>query len=77
PPHRLAIRHEGWVSGTGEIFLTPAGLNKTYVFWREELEPPLGMAGAIGIRAFRPLMRRIFARDLGVLARLASKKRMG
>lgn len=77
PPYRLAIRHEGWVSGIGEIFLTEVGPGRTYAFWREELEPPLGIIGAVGIRAFKPLMRRIFARDLGVLARLANKKRMG
>ena len=70
PNHRLAIRHEGWVSGTGEIFLTPVGEGHTYVFWREDLEPPLGVAGRIGISAFKPLMRRIFQRDLRVLAGL-------
>src|SRR5687767_256495 len=54
PGHRLAIRHEGWVSGTGEIFLTPLDDGQTYVFWREDLEPPLGLLGALGIQAFRP-----------------------
>ena len=71
PEHRLAIRHMGWVSGVGEIFLTPIGKDRTHVFWREELEPPIGMAGALGLTAFKPLMRRIFQRDLHVLAALA------
>ena len=70
PNHRLAIRHEGWVSGIGEIFLTPVGEGHTYVFWREDLEPPLGLLGRIGISAFKPLMRRVFQRDLRVLAGL-------
>jgi uncharacterized protein YndB with AHSA1/START domain len=71
PEHRLAIRHMGWVSGVGEIFLTPIGTDRTHVFWREELEPPVGMAGALGLTAFKPLMKRIFQRDLQVLAALA------
>ena len=71
PEHRLAIRHEGWVSGTGEIFLTPVGEGATYVFWREDLEPPWGWLGALGLRLFSPLMKRIFRRDLRVLAGLA------
>jgi hypothetical protein len=40
------------------------------VDWREELHPPLGPLGAIGMRLFRPLMVRIFRRDLAELARL-------
>lgn len=70
PNHRLAIRHEGWVSGTGEIFLTPMAPDATYLFWREDLEPPLGLLGAVGIRAFKPVMKRIFQRDLRVLTGL-------
>lgn len=71
PPRRLGIRHEGWVAGAGEIHLTPLRGDRTHVFWREELEPPLGVFGAIGITAFKPLMKRIFARDLRVLGGLA------
>ena len=70
PNHRLAIRHEGWVSGTGEIFLTPIGTDRTHVFWREDLAPPVGIAGAVGLTAFKPVMKRIFQRDLRVLAAL-------
>ena len=71
PGHRLAIAHKGWVSGVGELFLTPIGSDRTHLFWREELHPPLGPAGALGLAAFKPLMRRVFARDLRVLAGLA------
>jgi uncharacterized protein YndB with AHSA1/START domain len=70
PGHRLAIRHLGWVGGMGEFFLTPFGENDTFLFWREELEPPLGLLGAAGLFAFKPLMRRVFQRDLKVLATL-------
>lgn len=70
PDHRLAIRHEGWVEGVGEIFLTPINKDRTHVFWREELSPPVGMAGALGLSAFKPVMKRVFQRDLRVLAGL-------
>jgi uncharacterized protein YndB with AHSA1/START domain len=67
PIKRLGIAHEGWVSGSGEIFLTKLGGDRTHLFWREELFPPLGFAGALGITAFKPIMHRIFQRDLRVL----------
>jgi uncharacterized protein YndB with AHSA1/START domain len=67
PERRLVIRHEGWVSGVGEILLAPTDAGSTYMFWREELHPPLGVLGAIGLGLFKPLMRRVFARDLRIL----------
>lgn len=71
PGHRLAIEHLGWVSGYGEIYLTPSGPGRSHVFWREELHPPLGILGAIGLTLFKPLMKRVFERDVRVLTRLA------
>lgn len=70
PERRLGISHEGWVSGGGEILLTPLADGRTHVFWREDLYPPLGVLGAIGISVFRPLMQRIFERDLEALTAL-------
>lgn len=70
PDRRLAIEHRGWVSGHGEIHLTPLGSDRTHIFWREELEPPIGVLGALGLTAFKPLMTRVFRRDLKVLAGL-------
>ena len=70
PEHRLGIEHLGWVSGRGDIFLTKLGGDRTHLFWRERLYPPLGVAGALGISAFKPVMYRIFKRDLKVLAGL-------
>jgi uncharacterized protein YndB with AHSA1/START domain len=70
PPRHLAIEHMGWVSGRGEIFLTPLGADRTHIYWREELNPPIGALGAVGMTAFRPLMGRLFRRDLRVLAGL-------
>lgn len=76
PQERLAIAHLGWVSGTGDIRLTALSDRSTLVDWVEELHPPFGPLGAIGIRAFVPLMNRVFARDLRVLeglVRVASR----
>ena len=73
PNHRLAIRHLGWVTGLGEIFLTPSGPGRSHVFWREELYPPWGVAGAIGLTIFKPIMRRIFERDVRELRGLAAR----
>lgn len=70
PPHRLVIRHVGWVSGSGDIRLRSLSGNRTYVWWREELEPPLGPLGAMGMTVLKPYMRAIFDRDLKVLAGL-------
>ena len=71
PNRRLAIDHRGWVTGHGEILLTSLPRGRTHIFWREELEPPLGLAGALGMTGFAPVMKRIFRRDLRVLATLA------
>ena len=70
PNRRLAIEHRGWVSGHGEIHLTPLGTDRTHIFWQEELYPPVGALGALGLSAFKPVMTRIFRRDLRVLAGL-------
>ena len=70
PLRLLSIAHEGWVAGRGELFLTPIGKDRTHMFWREELEPPLGVLGSIGLTLFKPLMGRIFRRDLRILAGL-------
>ena len=68
PPKRLVIDHLGWVKGHGELHLTPGHRSPTtHLYWREELHPPLGILGAIGLALFKPLMNRVFARDLRVL----------
>ncbi|CAN5574316.1 hypothetical protein BH24ACT26_BH24ACT26_19000 [soil metagenome] len=71
PDRHLAIAHGGWVSGRGDIHLTRLGADLTHVFWREELHPPLGALGAIGLTALRPVMAHVFRRDLRVLRGLA------
>lgn len=77
PPRRLVIEHLGWVTGRGLIELTRVAGERTHVWWREELEPPLGVVGALGMRAFTPLMGRVFRRDLRILAGLARARARG
>ena len=77
PPSHLGIAHLGWVGGRGDLRLTPTGSDRTHLDWREELRPPLGPFGAVGIRLFRPLMARTFRRDARVLASLVREAAAG
>lgn len=70
PPRHLGIVHLGWVGGRGDLVLSEKGSGRTRLGWTEELHPPLGLLGAMGIRLFRPLMARTFRRDAAELARL-------
>jgi uncharacterized membrane protein len=70
PDRHLGIEHVGWVRGRGDLSLQPLAGGRTRVDWREELRPPWGALGAIGLRVFRPLIARTFRRDLGFLADL-------
>lgn len=66
PPWALEITHLGRVKGTGYLELSPTEAG-TRVFWREELVPPWGPVGRIGLALLRPAMRRAFRRDLEAL----------
>lgn len=77
PPVHLGIEHLGWVGGRGDLRMQPHAGGGTKLDWREELRPPLGPLGAVGIRLFRPLMRRIFERDARVLAELVGRASRG
>ncbi|MFN2488845.1 MAG: SRPBCC family protein [Actinomycetota bacterium] len=77
PNRHLAIAHEGWVSGRGDLHLTQLAPRRTHILWREELHPPLGPVGAVGLVALKPLMTRIFRRDLRVLASLVRVRSAG
>lgn len=69
PPRVLEIEHQGWVQGNGLMQCVPEW-SGTRLLWRETLRPPLGMAGSAGIRAVKPVMRRIFQHDLRLLKAL-------
>lgn len=67
PPHHLGIVHEGWVGGRGDLRIRANSDSTTRLNWREELQPPWGIIGAIGLRLIRPFITRTFRRDLGAL----------
>lgn len=70
PPSILEIEHLGWVTGTGYLELSPLQPRGTRVFWREQLAPPWGALGRIGMRLFARKMRRTFQEDLLTLRAL-------
>lgn len=74
PPEVLEISHQGWVAGQGLMLCKPAPWG-TFLFWKETLHPPMGVLGAIGLRLFKPVMRRAFERDLQLLKDLVEKAR--
>jgi hypothetical protein len=73
PARRLGIEHGGWVKGRGDLTLERSD-GHTRFHWREELRPPWRLLGAIGLRAYRPLLARTFRRDLELLRELVEKR---
>ncbi len=76
PERALGIVHLGWVGGRGDLRLVPTA-SGTQLHWREELRGPWGVLGGIGLRMFRPLMARIFRRDLRELAKIVQRDSSG
>lgn len=72
PEHRMGVRHEGLVTGTGVFVLEPLdGGRRTRFTWTEELSTPWWMGGSIGQRlVLRPLFGVIWRRNLKRLRRL-------
>ncbi|MFB8279057.1 SRPBCC family protein [Nocardia colli] len=73
-PTHLGIVHLGWVKGRGDIRLTKLSENVSRLDWTEQLHPPLGLPGALGMRLFAPLFARTFRRDLALLRTLAERR---
>lgn len=67
PPHRIAVVHEGLVTGSGEFHLVPEAGN-TRFSWEEELAFPWYLGGNLTTLAARPLLRWVWRRNLGRLA---------
>jgi hypothetical protein len=67
PPSVLGIEHRGAVRGRGRFTLraAPGG---TRFCWEEELRFPWWMGGPLGAQVARPLLRRVWARNLERLA---------
>lgn len=74
PPAILEIEHRGWVTGTGYLELSPLEPRGTRVFWREQLKPPWGVLGRVGMRLLAGKMRRTFQQDLLALRDLVESE---
>ena len=71
PPHRLAVEHTGFVSGSGEWRLRPSTDGSRTLFdWEETLTmPPRGL-GEVAIRVYGPIQRAMLRRSMRNLRRL-------
>jgi len=68
----IGVRHVGLVTGEGRFTLTPLGAAstrtpRTEVRWTEDLRFPWWLAGRLGAAAGRPVLRRLWRRNLANL----------
>jgi uncharacterized protein YndB with AHSA1/START domain len=63
PPHRMAIRHQGLVTGEGEFLLAPQGSGTRFT-WRETLTFPWYLGGPVTALGAAPVLRWIWRRNL-------------
>lgn len=66
PPHRMGVEHQGLFTGSGEFTLAeiPTG---TRFEWTESITFPWYLGGPIGAFVARPILRRIWRRNLSNL----------
>jgi len=69
PPHRADVAHQGTlVRGTGSFVVTPAP-GGAWFTWVEDLDPPGGRLGTLGLRAIEPVVRAGLRASLRRIAR--------
>ena len=72
PPFRCEVEHHGWVVRGSAVFeVVPVGEDSCRFVWAEWLTPPLGLLGALGFAAVRPLAVVAIRASLQRLARWA------
>ena len=71
PQRVMGIEHRGVVTGSGRFTLRAAPAGITEFCWDEELRFPAWLGGAIGERAGRPVLMRIWRANLRRLRALA------
>lgn len=69
PARVMGIRHVGLVTGTGRFTLRPARRGRTRFEWAEQLTFPWWMGGPVGAALSKPVLRRIWKRNLRNLQR--------
>ena len=68
PGRAMGIRHVGLVAGTGTFTLRKARGGRTRFTWSEQLRFPLRFGGPVGAFAAKPVLKRIWKRNLKALA---------
>jgi len=77
PPYRMDVEHRGQFHGTGQ-FLLERVENGTIFTWVEDFRPPLGALGEFSFAiVVRPHLRRVFARSMDNVRRLAEEAHRG
>ena len=71
PNAAMGIEHKGMVTGEGRFTLRATGAGLTEFCWDEELHFPIWMGGAVGERAGRPVLMRVWRANLSRLRGLA------
>lgn len=67
PPHTIAVRHEGLVTGEGEFRLEETHVGTLFV-WSEVLTMPWYLGGRLGSIAAKPVLEAVWRRNLRRLA---------
>jgi carbon monoxide dehydrogenase subunit G len=67
PPHRMAIRHKGLITGIGSFNLESDG-DATRFIWAEDLSFPWYLCGTITATIAAPVLKLIWRRNLKALA---------
>lgn len=70
PGRAIGIEHHGAVSGRGRFALRRTRRGVTSFTWTERLRFPWWLGGPVGARVARPMLRRIWRRNLGRLKQI-------
>lgn len=68
PGKVMGVRHSGVVTGEGRFTLRKARHGRTQFHWSERLRFPAWMGGPVGAFAAKPILRRVWRRNLARLA---------
>jgi uncharacterized protein YndB with AHSA1/START domain len=70
PRKTMGVRHVGLVTGVGRFTLRRARGGRTRFSWQEKLTFPRWLGGPIGGAAAKPILKRVWKRNLANLKRL-------
>lgn len=68
PGRAMGVRHVGLVTGTGRFRLKRRRGGRTKLVWRERLRFPLRRGGPVAALAAKPVLRRVWKRNLRAFA---------